>query len=760
MAANPTPRAATNAVPPRNDEIDLRTFVGVLSDHKWLILIGTGLFFLAASLYVLLATPKYEASAVVQVQSMPSPVPGINPEGGAQAIAVTEARSATEIPLLGSRQVLGEAVRNLGLDVEVKPMRLPVLGNFMARRHDGTNPDALASPWLGLSGFGWGGERLEIGRFEVPAELLSQPLKLVAGEGGRWTLFADGRELLSGRAGQTATGNGVTLQVTRLQANPGMRFEVRRHDPLAVMEQLKKDIEVSEQGRESGVITLRYSHPDPVVAQQVIAQVSNSYVRQNQMRFSAEAAKRLDFVRKQLPKVEAELARAQKALSDYQTRTRTLDVAAQHQALLSQSLALDSSIAQLRVQEAEVAGRYTNLHPQRRSINEQIARFQRQKAALESRIAALPDTQEGLFRLTRDLEVINRTYANLLDQAQQLDIARASAVGTARVIDPAAVRADQPSSPRAVPVLAGATAAGALLMVAFVLLRYSLRRAVEDPADVEALGVPVYASIPYSPKARAAMARPKGQANLLALNAPNDMAMEALRGLRTNLLLSRLHGGSNLLMIAAPSPGVGKTFVCANLAASIALTGQRVLLIDADMRRGTLHDALGTRSEGGLAELLAGKLSVEEALRTAPGLENLHFLSRGAAPPNPSELLMHPNFQRVLKELAPRFDMVLIDTPPVLAVTDATVIGHHVGTSLMVVRYGLSEQREVATAIRRLEQNGVEVAGAIFNAVENRLSGRYAYTHYEYAPEVETSRRGGFLSGRGGRRTAPARRAH
>lgn len=728
------------APPPRNDEVDLRTVAGVLADHKWLILIGTGVFFLASALYVLFATPQYEASAVLQVQRTPSTVPGLTADPLTQTVPVNESRAVTEIPLLASRQVLGETVRKLGLDIDITPKRFPLFGDFLARRFEPQREGQVAEPWLGLSSYGWGGESLRFERLDVPRELIGQPLELEAGPRGSYTLSLDGEPLVRGRAGRVAAGNGITVEVSELHANPGMRFEVVRHDTLAVIDHLRSEIDVAEQGRESGVISLRYLHPDPAIAQRVLEQVTTSYVMQNQTRNSAEAAKRLAFVREQLPKVEKELERAQTALTRFQMQTRTLDVASQNQALLSQALALEQSISQLRVQQAEIAGRYTANHPTHRSLLEQISRFERQKAALEGQLTRLPDTQEGLFRLTRDVEVTSRIYQNLLDQAQQLDIAQASAVGTARIIDPAAVRVDEPASPRPIPVLAGGTGLGALLMIGFVLLRHTLRRALEDPDDIELLGVPVYAAIPYSPRARLAMTHPRGQSNLLALSSPHDMAMEALRGLRTNLLLARMKGASNLLMIAAPSPGVGKTFVCANLAVSIAQTGQRVLVIDADMRRGTLHEALGTRPENGLSEVLSGKLTLDEALRVVPSVDNLTFLSRGEIPPNPSELLMHRNFARLLKDVEPRYDIVLIDTPPVLAVTDATVIGHHVGTSLLVARYGMSEQREVSLAIQRLEQNGVDIAGAIFNAVEKRAGSPYAYGHYEYPPPVKVRR--------------------
>lgn len=734
---NPAPELSVT----RDDDVDLPTLLATLNENKKLILLGTAGFFLASLLYLAVVTPTYEANAVVQVENRPAIPPGVNTTAAMQGPLPVAAPGTTEVQLLTSRRVLGEAMQQLDLDVDIKPAHVPLVGDFIARRYQASHPaGTLAEPWMGMKGYGWGGEDLQIGKFEVPSELVGAPLSLVAGQGGRYILTSsDGRVLVQGRAGSTTQSNGVTLQVEKLVAHPGMSFEVTRRDPDAVLAQLKQDVTATEQGRNSGVIALTYANADPLRARRVLDEVTTAYVQQNVQRTSAEAASRLKFVTEQLPKVRDELAKAQAALNAFQSRTQTLDVAVQNRALLDQSIALDSSIQQLRIQMTEVANRFTPSHPTYQALQQQINQFQAERNGLQGKIKNLPDTQQGLFRLNRDVEVTNATYATLLDQAQQLNIAKASAVGNARVIDPAAVNLNSPAWPKPIPVLLAGTAIGAVLMIALALMRQLFRRGVEDPVDIELLGLPVYASIPFSERGRELTqrrhhGRKDRRQRLLALSAPTDLAMEALRTLRTSLHFARMKTRNNLLMITAPSPGVGKTFVCANLAVTIAQTGQRVLLIDADMRRGTLHDAVGVRWENGLSDLILGRITLEEAVRKVAGADNLFFISRGAIPSTPSELLMHDNFDALLKTVAKDFDIVLIDTPPVLAVTDAAVIGQHAGTSLLVVRFGLNQQREIALAKQRLEQNGVEVKGAIFNGVEKRGAGTYAYTYYEYLP--------------------------
>ena len=744
MATHLATKMATYAPSVRDNEIDLRSLLATLGEHKRLILIGTAVFLALSILYVVIATPEYEANAVVQVEKKTPLVPGIgaNAEAPAQS---DDAAASTEIQLLTSRQVLGEALSDLGLDVKIEPARFPIFGNFIARQFEPSQPGEVASPWFGLDRYGWGGEKLQFSRLDVPDALTDVPMELVAGSQGSYALYdGDGNRLLDGHVGEVATNGGITSLVRTLRANPGMHFTVTRLNSLVILDQMKNDISAVEQGRDSGVIALRYSNADPILAKRVLENISNTYVHQNVARNSAEAAKRLTFVKAQLPKVRQELEKAQNALTEFQSRTQTLDVGVQNKALLDQSVALETNINQLRMQQSELASKFTPQHPAYKALLGQIAQFEREKGAIQGKIQQLPTTQQGLFWRSRDVEVTNQTYANLLDQAQQLDIARAGAVGNVRVIDASAVNLDSPTWPKPIPTIIGGTALGALLMVAFVLLQQMLRRGVEDPVDIELLGLPVYASIPYSERGRelgnhTGRLTQTGHQSLLALKAPTDLAMEALRSLRTSLHFARFKTKNNMLMITAPSPGVGKTFVCANLAVTMAQAGQRVLLIDADMRRGTLHHAMGARSENGLSELISGQIPLETALRRVAGAENLSFISRGDVPPNPSELLMHPNFGELLEQLAPLYDIVVIDTPPVLAVTDAAVIGHQAGTCLMVVRFGLNQQREIALAKQRLEQNGVEIKGAIFNGVQKRNAGRYAYSYYEYLPAKGTA---------------------
>jgi tyrosine-protein kinase Etk/Wzc len=716
-----------------DDTIDLNALLGTLLDHKWMIVAITGTFFVVGVLYTLLAAPVYQATAVVQVEQKTPSLPGLSDL--TQSLGTTASQAVTEIALITSRLVIGQAVGDLNLDVQTQPQRLPVLGDYLSR---GYKPGQLGPTRFGLSRYGWGGEILDIFKLDLPDTSTTQKLELRAEDNHRFSLYDDnGKRILDGKVGELVSAKGVTIQIRQLTAHPGTRFDVVVQPTLTTIGHLQTDVVALEQGTDSGIIGLTYNNTDPDLAQRVLDHITAGYVRQNIERNSAEAASQLQFVKDTLPKVRMELDKAQAAMNVFQTKSHSVDLSMQTKGLLDQIVAVESSMQQLHLQEADIDRRFTHDHPAYKALQQQMGQLQSQKDQMQKQVGDLPDTQQQLLKLNRDVQVSSNTYTSLLNQAQQLDIARAGTVGNVRVVDTSAVDKTQPVQPRKALIVIIATFLGGFLALAFVFLKQILNRGIEDPALIEDLGLPVYASIPLSAGQSARSIKSRhghshgGRGPLLAISDPADLAIEAIRSLRTSLHFASLEAKNNILMITGSSPFAGKTFVSANLAAVIAQAGRRVLLVDGDMRRGTLHQLLGIRAGRGLSDILVGSAELAEVVQQGPG-PNVDFVSRGQVPPNPSELLMHENFTRLMQEIVPAYDLIIIDTPPILAVTDAAVIGHHAGTSLLVARFGLNKTRELALAKQRFEQNGVELRGAIFNAVERRTSGYSTYAYYKY----------------------------
>jgi len=717
-----------------NDEIDLMGLLGTMLDHKWLIAGVTGVFMAAGVAYALLATPVYQANALVQVEAKKNDMLGFS---DVSSILGKESPSTTEFELIKSRKNIGAAVDNLKLDIHVEPKYFPLIGEYFARRFKPSPENTVAQPWLGMNSYAWGGERLEISELELPHDLLGKELTLVSGEAGNYLLLDENNNILvKGQVGTPYDQNNIKIQVKELQANPGTNFNVSRNSRLSTILSYQQALDVVERGKESGMIGLALENTDPNKAISILNEIARLYVQQNVERSSAEAAQSLGFLNDQLPQVRKDLEKSENALNAFQIRSKSIDISLEAKAILDQIVALDTSISTLKLQQAEMDRKFTPQHPAYRALMAQLAELTGKQNRLAKQVEGLPTTQQELLSLTRDVKVSTEIYTQLLNKSQELDVMRAGTVGNVRLIDTADVDLRTPVKPKKALIVLIATLFGAFLAMGYVLFRKALNRGVENPDDIERLGLPVYASIPFSSlqkveddkstKGRGTRVTP-----LLASSHPTDLAIEGLRSLRTSLHFAMLEADNNRLMISGPSPKVGKSFISSNLAAVIAQSGQRVLLVDVDMRKGYIHKMFGFEVENGLSDLLAKRCDLETATHHTE-IENLDVIVRGQIPPNPSELLMHKNFTEFLNKVSAKYDLVILDTPPFLAVTDAAIVGRQSGTNLIVTRFELNPAREVELTMRRFAQNGIDLKGAIFNGVEKRASAKYGYGAYGY----------------------------
>ena len=723
-------------IPEKEDEIDLLGLLGTVIDHKWLIAGITGAFLLAGAAYAILATPVYQATALVQVEAKKNDMLGFS---DVSSMLGKESPSVTEIELIKSRAVIGKTVDVLHLDVIAKPKRFPFVGNYIARKFEAKNPGSISSAWLGLNSYAWGGEAIDIYLFEIPDVLKDTKLTLVSGENGSYSIYdEDNQEVVKGKVGELFQTANIKVQLKSLSANPGTKFRIEQRQRLTRIGDYQESLNIAERGKDSGIISLSLEDPDPVLASTTLNEIVRLYIRQNVERTSAEAAQSLEFLREQLPQVRQDLEKAENALNAYQTRSKSIDISLETKAILDQIVALDTSISEMKLQQAEMDRKFTPQHPAYRALLTQMGELTAKQTGLSKKVEGLPSTQQELLSLTRDVQVGTQIYTQLLNRSQELDVMRAGTVGNVHLIDSAEVDLSEPVKPKKAIIVLIATLIGLLIGIGIVLMRKALNRGVESAEVIEQLGLPVYASVPYSDlqktdedkKVRGA-SKNGDSTLLLAMNHPTDLAIESLRSLRTSLHFGMLEAPNNRLMISGPSPKVGKTFISSNLAGVIAQSGQRVLLVDVDMRKGYLHKMLGTPVENGLSDILSKRCTLENAIHKTE-IENFDLIGRGPIPPNPSELLMHRNFTDFLDQVSKLYDLVILDTPPLLAVTDAAIVGRQCGTNLIVTRFGLNPAREIDLTIRRFAQNGINLRGAIFNGVEKRTANSYGYGGYGY----------------------------
>ncbi len=722
--------------PPADDEIDLGRQFGLLLDHKWLIFAVTALFGVMGVIYALLATPIYSADALVQMEGEAGMT---NPLEDVRTMLGEEPSADAQLGILRSRLVLGRAVEQERLDVEVTPRRLPVIGDFLVRR--GVERPAISHELINRSV--WAGEAINIGEFQLDAPWQGKAFTIVTGEGNHYSLRLEGETLGEGKIGQNAAflDGQVQLRVADIQAPHGAEFTITQRSQLAAINSLRGGFSVSQQGKDSGLFDLTFNNPDPERARRALNAISQVYLTQNIQRQSAEAEQSLNFLEGQEPEIREQLRAAEDALNAYRTERDSVDLSLETQSILERLVNLEAQLNELEFAESEVSRRFSPIHPTYSALLDKKQQLVNERERLNESINDLPETQQQVLRRTRDVELNQEIYLQLRNKIQEMKIAKASTVGNVRILDEAVVQPD-PVEPRKPMIVVLATLLGGILAVGLVLVRGMLNRGVESPEQIEEAGLPVYATVPLSDVQEKKMIKrikrrgdKRGIAvatGVLAHQAPTDSSVEALRALRTNLHFAMMEADNNRLVITGPSPTIGKSFISINLAAVCAQAGQKVLVVDADMRKGHVHYAFDGQSDRGLSELLSGKLSFDDVLRDGnpPGLS---YIARGSAPPNPSELLLNQHFNNFLEEASRRFDLVIIDTPPILAVTDAAVVSKLCGTALMVLRFQLNPIRELKIAQRRLETAGVTVKGAILNAMERKAATSYGYGYYNYA---------------------------
>ncbi|TMO28231.1 tyrosine-protein kinase [Pseudoalteromonas sp. S4492] len=742
MNAQPTALAASKSQnrsqESQSQEIDLLALLGTLLDRKWFIVLVTAVFAIIGVAVAVLSTPIYKATALVQVEESSPSVPGLDDMAG---MFESSSEAVTEIELLKSRSVIGEAVDTLKLNIIAEPKLFPIIGGKLFRSFVAESEGDIAEPFLGFSSYAWGGESINVFRFNVPKAFEGQGFELVIGENKTFELFnPDGESVLKGVVGKEQTAGYYELTVRDLNARPGTVFTLVKNNRYRTIIELQEEIAASEKGKDSGIIAMGYEHKSAAHAAKVLDKVAEIYVRRNVERNSAEAKKSLDFLEVQLPEVKRQLEESEQRFNDYQKQRNSVNISLETQGVLEQIVELDTTLQELELKRLELSRKFKREHPAYQGVLQQIKAVEAEKEQLTSKVGNLPETQQELLRLTRDVEVGNEIYMLLLSKTQELDIVRAGTVGNVRVVDAAAVDTTEPVKPKKALIAVVATMLGGFLAVAIVLIQKAMHRGVEDPTEIESIGLPVYASVPYSDfqdkltgfnRARKVKDKPK---SILAVDNPADLSIEALRSLRTSLHFAMMEAKNNIIAISGPSPGVGKSFISVNLATVLAQSGKKVLIIDADMRKGYLQTQFGMKWDDGLSDLLSGRLNLEQVTKKSQ-VEGLDVITRGQIPPNPSELLMHSNFSKMVDEVSGKYDIIIVDTPPILAVTDPAIVSAHAGSTLLVTRFGQNHLREIELTRNRFEQNGIDVKGVVFNGVVRKASnayGYYGYYNYEY----------------------------
>jgi tyrosine-protein kinase Etk/Wzc len=726
-----------SAPPPSDDDdsFNIVEYWDIIVDNRWLIAAVTAFVFAIGASYAFLAKPVYESNLLIQVEDSVGSAKSFLGEAGSLFDVKTPA--SAEIEIIRSRMVIGQAVDNTLLYIEAKPRYLPLIGLWMASNASGLSDPGL----LGLGGFVSGTERIEVPLLNVPQQLEGTRFRVTAKGNGQYLLSHPRLENdLRGAVGmplvQSTPVGTIALTVSAMEAKEGAQFNLTRYSRLATIEDLQENLKLVEKGRQSGVIDATLQSTEPEQLTTVLNEIAKQYVRQNIERKAAEAQKTLSFLDVQLPQFKKQLDQSEEAYNRYRNQQGTVALDEEAKLILTGSVDLQSKLLEGQQKRRELVSRFTAEHPNVKTLDEQIAAWSREVTALNARVKRLPSVQQDALRLERDVKVNNELYQQLRNNVLQLQLVREGKIGNVRLLDPAALP-EEPVKPRRGIAIALALVLGLLGGVMVAVGRNAFFRGIRNPQEIEAhTGLNVYSTIPLS-DAQLGMAlrvvEKQPGVHILAQSAPQDVAVESLRSLRTALQFAMLEATNNRVLITGATPGVGKSFVSANFAAVLASAGKRVLLIDADLRKGHLNQYFGISRAKGLSELIAGSLKPAEAIRREM-LPNLDVITTGVLPPNPAELMVSATFANLLEHLSSQYDLVIIDTAPVLAAADTLSVATHVGTLLLVARAGQTQLGELHETARRLAHAGKNATGVLFNAIDltRRHSGNYGYKYGGY----------------------------
>jgi tyrosine-protein kinase Etk/Wzc len=752
---NPIPAPAPSVPPPNpllaegEDEGSfLLDLMDMVLDHRWLILVITAAGLAVGLVRARIATPIYNSNMVLQVDTRRA---GPNELfSSATSLFDTSSSAAAEMEILRSRSVLGEAVDKLQLTVSVTPKYLPYIGPYLASR--ATAPSVPG--FLGRPGYVYGNERLRIDNFTVARGLEGITFSVVATGPGTYQVLQGDSVIGQSRVGElltfTAQGQAAQLLVGEMVALPGAEFYLSRAPRLGAVLELQEQLRIAELTRGSGIFTASISGNNREQLPRILNEIGVQYVRQDLERKAEEAEKAMRFLGGLLPQMRRELESAENQYNQFRNQRGTFNLSAEANLLLQDSVRLQTQVFELQQQRRELLSRFTTEHPQVRLLDERLSTVQAEIERIRGSTRQLPSIEQDMLRLTRDVKVNTELYTSLLNTFQQLQLTKERQVGNVRILDAAEVPL-MSSGPNRMQMIVVSTLTGLLLALGAAWLRNKFRVGIKDPGDIEArTGLNLFATVPHSAQQKALAAQAGAGTtglHVLALLTPNDAAVESLRSLRTALQFAMLEAPNAIVVITGPTPGIGKSFVSLNFAAVLGAAGKKVLLVDADLRKGRIHQFLGLKRGRGFTEVVSDVATFDEVVHRGlmPGVD---FLSTGTIPPNPAELLLAAQHQGAIQQWAQGYDLVLIDTPPVLVASDTATVAPLAGTVFMVARALVTGIGEIQETVRRLAQAGVAVKGVVFNDLDlsrrrygygygygykyGYRYGRYRYTQYKY----------------------------
>ena len=741
------PNTSVNNATQKDEEIDLIALLLTLL-RGWKTILACALLGLVLGVtYSRYVQPIYKTDAMLQIDEKSQGIAALGTDFS-ELVGETKSQAETERELIKSRMVLGPVVDKLHLDIKINDAEIGVLDRIV----QSTIPTQTSNE-QGVDLETEHGE-VQISNFTVPQAYENKDFNIVKTNTGFELSIEINDEI------QTYTGNiasptiiktpdGNINILVRSLPTIGHNISLKKLSSSSAIEELSKLLSVSERGKQTGIVELTLTGEDQKQVSRVLTNIVQSYVEQNLARGSQQTTTTIEFMESQIPQLKQKLEQSEEAFNNFREQYGTIDVTKEAEILLNESAQIESQLSELKLKQAELLTYYTAEHPLVIQINDQLEVLNERRQQIKDTVARMPETQRQFLQLSQDMEINREIYLTILKNYEQLKIVRAGEIGYVRIVD-TPINTYQPISPKKLLIWTISLILGTLLGSLLVLGKSLLRNTVKDPNRLEEkTGIPVIATIPRSKTTISLMKNNNNSRRLLAMIDHDGVSYEGIKSLRTSLMfamppvskVTTIFGEvereksakqGKIIVISGEAPGIGKSFISSNLAETFSQLNKKVLIIDGDMRRGELHKIFTISQTNGLGDYLTETEATLDNFIHPTSFDFIDFMPRGKHPHNPASLLSTDKFSNMLVQLIGIYDYIIIDTPPVLAVSDAIITAQYADKVLMVTRYNHSIEGQLTYAVKQMHKANITVDGIVLNDIVQGVTDKYSY-HYSYA---------------------------
>ncbi|HCT5581752.1 TPA: polysaccharide biosynthesis tyrosine autokinase [Enterobacter kobei] len=701
----------------QEQNIDLLNIIFYILSHKKSLVISFLISLLFGYLILFYSKPIYETTALIQVETktgnniltdLSDVIPDKTPE-------VTK-----EIEILNSRMILSKTIEKQHLDFVIKEDKNNYLGLL---KPNSTNSSA---------------SKIGVSDFQIYNKDYYNKLFIIKTDArDHYSISVNGVSYAS-KVGVPLKGDHFLININYINAEQGATFSLIKLDMLTAVNNLKKRLNIHEKVKDSGIIELILLGSEPNKDIIVLNSIINDYHQQNVRRQSEQYTNSLLFLENQLPLIRNKLDIAEQKLNKFRSNQDSVDMSLEAKSALEQIVNIENQINQITFREAEVSQLFKKDHPVYRSLIEKREILENEKSRLNNKISSMPSTQQEIIRLSRDVESGRNIYQQLLVREQELQISQSSEIGNVRIIDSALSNPNK-IKPKPTLIFALSIFIGLFITLSILLVRFVFIRKIMSSEDLDNLGIPVYALVPESSWLKKNKNRIEKwkltdiplkdnsvPIDLLAISNPVDSTIEPLRNLRISIQFLYISLEKKIVSITSPTPSCGKTFIASNLAEIMCETGMKTLLIDADLRRGKLHEILNVDNTKGVSSLLEKDVKFSELIQSSPGF-SFDVITRGHNCKNHSLIFASHNYKSLLEWAKENYDVIIIDTPPILAVSDTLLIAKNCDTNLLVAHAESTTIREVNQSYDLFKKSRMALDGSILNRIASNLHSDYKY---------------------------------